>query len=71
MGVNLAITHFVTQVIQFSRHFRALDRKLKKTFFRENGFANVVSEIHKNYLFCLYNPPKIRNNFMFVSFYLF
>ena len=40
-----------------------------QTFFRENCFENVVSEIHKNDLFCPYNPPKIRNDFMFAIFF--
>ena len=33
-----------------------------KTFW-ENCFENMLSEIHKNDLFCFYNPPKIRNAF--------
>ena len=31
----------------------------------------MVSEIHKNDLFCPYNPPKIRNAFIFFRFLLF
>ena len=62
-GVNLAIMHFVTQYTHVSRHFTAWNKKnsLGKT-------ENVVSEIHKNNLFFPYNPQKIRNAFMFVSF---
>ena len=31
----------------------------------------MVSEVYKNYLFCPYNPAKIRNAFMFVSLLVF
>ena len=65
----MAVTHFVTQFTHASKHFRALNKT--KKFCKVNCYRNVVSKIHKNYLFCPYNPPKIRNAFMFVSFQLF
>ena len=40
----------------------------KKKIVRENGFEIFVAEIHRKDLFCPYNPPKIRNAFMFFSF---
>ena len=66
-GVDLAITHFVTQFTYVSRHFRAWNRKEEKQI-RDNCFENGVSEILKNDLFYPYNLPQIRNAFVFVSF---
>ena len=42
--------------------------KKQKKILRENCCENVVLEIDKNYLFCPYNLPKIRSDFMLVSF---
>ena len=68
--VNLAVVHFVTQ---FSHVLDILDFGIerRRKFFKENCFEIVVSENHKNDLFCPYNPPKILNAFMIVSFYFF
>ena len=65
---KLAITHFVTQLTHVSRHFRARNRKQKKTF-QENCFENVVSEIHKKEWFCSYNSQRLGT--LFYVFFLF
>ena len=64
----MAVVHFVTQ---FSHVLDILDFGIerRRNFFKENCFEIVVSENHKNFLFCPYNPPKILNAFMIVSFY--
>ena len=70
-GVNLAVTHFVTQFTHVSRHFRAWKKKINIGIFREICLENMVSEIHKNDLFCPYNPPKIKKKNLLCLFCFF
>ena len=43
----------------------------KHKIYIKNCLKIMVLEIHKNDLFCPYNPPKNRNAFMFVIFVIF